>query len=148
MKSKSLINTEFKADTFSLRPAHFLKTKALHPFPEKMTPEQSEQRKNLIRLFTEFNKITGKIQQEISRVLVEDEKVKADLKKQLKGSENDMEIVMNNAAYFFIKVMPLASMNGCNMFGKVLALHSNLTGDPTMHEVFDAVNQQVYDEMD
>jgi hypothetical protein len=42
----------------------------------------------------------------------------------------------------------LSTMNHSNMFGKLLALHSNLTGDPLMHDIFDEVNRLTIEEMD
>lgn len=100
----------------------------------------------LVKLFYDFNKVRGNIQHDISRVLLTDKSNQAELSKQLNGSENDMEVRMNKAVHAFLGAMPLAQMNRVNLFGKALALHSNLTGDSTMHDVFDEVNRMVYDE--
>jgi hypothetical protein len=33
-------------------------------------------------------------------------------------------------------------MNRCNMFTMIMAMHSNLTGDSIMHEVFRRINER------
>jgi len=112
-----------------------------------MTP-QEQKRLRFIRLFKEFNAVSSSIQYDMARVLLTDENNRNELSKQLKENENQMEIRMNKAVHAFIGVMPLATMNHCNLFGKVLALHSNLTGDPLMHDTYDEVNRQTIEEMD
>jgi hypothetical protein len=99
----------------------------------------------MIELFKEFNDITSIIQNEMSCCMILDPKVHALLSEDLKGSENNMEIKMNAAVEGFLAAMPLASMNRCNMFCKAIAMHTNITGDHTMHEIFDAVNDSVLD---
>ena len=102
----------------------------------------------LVKFFKTANEVTGNIQKEISIALLKDPAMQKKLAKQLKMSENDAEIETNKVVRAFIDEMPKATMNGYNLVGKVFAMHANITGDPTMHDVFDEVNRQVFDEME
>lgn len=108
--------------------------------------EPSTPNPNLVKLFKQFNEVSGCIQQDISRVLLTDKANQKKLSEQLQGSENDMEIKMDKAVHAFIAVMPLATMNRINLFCKTLCLHGNLTGNPAIHDIFDEVNRQIFDE--
>lgn len=109
------------------------------PQPDKPAKEQ------LIELFSELSPAASIIQLEMSRVLTSKPEIAEQLKKQLSGSEQDQTWAMDAAAYQFIKILPLAQMNRTNMFFRLFALHSGLTGDPLMREVFEEVNQRVID---
>jgi len=112
---------------------------------EDLIPPQPDISK-LVTLFKKFNEVTGVIQQDMSRVLLTDKANQQELSKQLQGSENDMEIRMDKAVHALVAVMPLATFNRVNIFCKAMCLHSNLTGDETIHNVFDEVNRQVHEE--
>lgn len=110
-----------------------------------MTHDQDHDRKrrDLLRLFREFNAVSSNLQIEMSKALITNPEAHAHLRRQLAGTENQMEEVMDNATKHFVSAMPLATMNRCNMFARVLGMHSDLTGDGTMHEVLDAINEEV-----
>lgn len=102
----------------------------------------------LVKFFKTTNEVTGTIQKDISIALLRDPAVQKKLTAQLKMPENDAQLETDKVVKAFIDEMPKATMNGYNLFGKVFAMHSNITGDPTLHDVFDEVNRQVFDEME
>jgi hypothetical protein len=102
----------------------------------------------LVKFFKTANEVTGTIQKDISIALLKDPAMQKKLSKQLKMSENDAQLETDKVVRAFIDEMPKATMNGYNLFGKVFAMHANITGDPTMHDVFDEVNRQVFEEME
>lgn len=107
-----------------------------------MTPQERE-RVNNLKFYREFNEVTSILQKDMSRSLLSDPRHRANLTKQLKLSENDVELLLDKAAYFLLSVMPLASMNRTNIIGRVIALHSNLTGDPMIHDLFEEITHEV-----
>jgi hypothetical protein len=109
-------------------------------------PLQTESFEKLTGLFKQLAEITSELQLEISRALVENPVHKADLLKQMKTSENDMQLRVDRAVHGFVRTMPLASMNRQNLFMEALALHSNLTGNPLVHELLEEVNRQIFAE--
>jgi hypothetical protein len=104
---------------------------------------QERERVNNLKFYREFNEVTSILQKDISRSLLFDPNHKANLTKQLKMSENDVELLLDKVAHTVLAVMPLASMNRTNMLGRILALHSNLTGDPMIHDMFDEITHEV-----
>ena len=102
----------------------------------------------LVKYFKKTNEVTGAIQKDISIALLRDPAMQKKVSDQLKMSENDAQLETDKVVKAFIDEMPKATMNGYNLFGKVFAMHSNITGDPTMHEVFDEVNRQVFDDIE
>jgi hypothetical protein len=102
----------------------------------------------LVKFFKTANEVTGTIQKDISIALLKDPAMQKKLSKQLKMSENDAQLETDKVVRAFIDEMPKATMNGYNLVGKVFAMHANITGDPTMHDVFDEVNRQVFEEME
>jgi hypothetical protein len=109
------------------------------PAPDQPTKDQ------LIELFSVFNTVSGALQLDISRVMATKPDVAAQLKKQFESNEQDQTWAMDQAAYQYLKIFPLAQMNRTNMFCRLAALHSGLTGDPLMREVFEEVNRRVID---
>ena len=101
----------------------------------------------LVRLFKTINEVSGVIQKDISLALLRDPAMQKKLSEQMKMSESDIETQVDKTVTDFIKQMLIATMNGYNLFGRVFAMHSNITGDPLMHDVFDEVNRQVFEEM-
>jgi hypothetical protein len=102
----------------------------------------------LVKFFKAVNEVTGTIQKDISIALLKDPAMQKKVSNQLKMSENDAQLETDKVVKAFIDEMPKATMNGYNLFGKVFAMHANITGDPTMHDVFDEVNRQVFEEME
>jgi len=37
-------------------------------------------------------------------------------------------------------------MNGSSMFGRMISLHSNITGNSKMHEIMEKVNEKLMDQ--
>jgi hypothetical protein len=101
----------------------------------------------LVKYFKKTNEVTGAIQKDISIALLRDPAMQKKVSDQLKMSENDAQLETDKVVKAFINEMPKATLNGYNLFSKVFAMHANITGDPTMHDVFDEVNRQVFDEM-
>ena len=97
----------------------------------------------LFTLFAQCHEETSKLQIEMSKVLVTSKEAKSRLERQLRMPDHAQEELLANATHQFIAVFPLASMLGQNMFSKALAYHSNLTGDPSMHAIFEEVNDEV-----
>lgn len=108
-------------------------------------PPTKPAKEHLIELFSELSPVASVIQLEMSRVMTKKPEMVELLKKQLSGSEQDQTWAMDAAAYQFLKILPLAQMNRTNMFFRLFSLHSGITGDPLMNEVFEAVNQRVMD---
>lgn len=102
----------------------------------------------LVQLFQTINEITGDIQKDICLSLLQDPSNREKLTQQLKRSESEMETEVDKAVGHFLSVMPIATMNKYNLFCKVFAMHSNLTGSSTMHDVLEEVNRRVFDEME
>jgi len=112
---------------------------------ESLIPPENDIGK-AVRFFKKLVEVSGTIQQDMSRVLLTDKANQKELSKQLQGTENDMEMRMDKAVHAFIAVMPLACMNRVNLFAKTMCLHGNLTGDDTIHNIFDEVNRQIHEE--
>lgn len=96
-----------------------------------------------VELFTEFHEATSLIQLEMSKVLVTDKDAAKQLKELLKMPDCKQMEILEKAAHQFVSMMPMAQMNGVNLISMVMALHSNLTGDPTFHDIYDKVNRKV-----
>ncbi len=92
------------------------------------------------------NKFTGLIQIKMSKEILTNEASKRDLDEQLSKSENEMQHRINKAVYAFVGAMPLATENNINLFFEVLSLYSNITGDSTMHEMIQKLNNLTYGE--
>ena len=112
-----------------------------------MTPHK-ENKLKLVRLFTKFNRVSSWIQNDIAKALLTDPKNRDHLAKQMKMSDHDQAVLLDQYTYNALEGMMLGTMNHCNMFGKTMAMHANLTGDPLMHDVFDEVNRQIVEEME
>jgi len=94
----------------------------------------------LVLMFDKINHLTSHFQLEMSEALLENPANKKDLEKYAKTSEEVMQQRIDRAVYAFVGAMPLACINGINLFMEALALHSNLTGNTTMHDVIDRLN--------
>ena len=105
------------------------------------TPTKSE----LIEHFTQHNAITGKLQHEMSKVILEKPEYAEQFKKQSKMSEEQAFQVLLNAMRQVLKVLPLAQANRVNLFCWLAKMHSDLTGNPLMQEVIIEVNKKVHD---
>jgi hypothetical protein len=57
-------------------------------------------------------------------------------------SEEEMMKVLVNAREVFLDAVMLASMNRVNLFTFMMATHSNLTGDPLVHKIFEKLNDR------
>lgn len=99
----------------------------------------------LVELFTEFHEVTSQIQLEMSKVLVTHDEGSKRLKSQLKLPDAAQMEILKTAAHQFVCFFPLAQMNRVNLISMVLALHSNLTDDPTFHDIFEEVNRKALD---
>lgn len=96
---------------------------------------------HLVRLFTEFSEVSGQLQLDMSTALMSSEANKNTLRKQLKGSEESMQRILDKSVRGFVGAMPLASMNQVNLFIMALGLHTNLTGNSLIHDIIDHINQ-------
>jgi hypothetical protein len=96
---------------------------------------------NLVSLFQQFNDVTGKLQVEMSAALVANEANRIDLCQWLKKPEEAMQHQLNKAVFAFVGAMPLASMNGVNLFMEAMLLHVQLTGDPMIEQVVTKINE-------
>ena len=108
-------------------------------------PEETQKFTQLVQLLKNVNVISYTAQDEMSRVIIGDPANKKELEKQLAETENQMMERIDKAAMALVSIFPLASMNRVNMFLKVLVLHANLTGDDTMFDVMDQINQEIFD---
>jgi hypothetical protein len=96
----------------------------------------------IVESFWQISQITEDIQRDISIALTTHKDCCKKLSLRLKLSEEEMQKLMDKAAHAVLDVMPLATMNRCNMFTMIMAMHSNITGDPMLHEVFRRINQR------
>jgi hypothetical protein len=96
----------------------------------------------LAEIFWQISKVTEDIQRDISIALAICPEQRKKLSKRLKLSEEEMQKLMDRAAMSVVDVMPLASMNRCNMLTMIMAMHANITKDGMMHEVFKRVNKR------
>jgi len=96
----------------------------------------------IVESFWQISQITEDIQRDISIALTTHKDCCKKLSQRLRLSEEEMQKLMDKAAHAVIDVMPLATMNRCNMFTMIMAMHSNLTGDSIMHEVFRRINER------
>jgi hypothetical protein len=94
----------------------------------------------LVLMFDKFNHLTSHFQIEMADALLENSPNKKDFEKYANASEEVMQQRIDRAVYAFVGVMPLASINGINLFMNALALHSNLTGNTVMHDVIEELN--------
>ena len=109
------------------------------PVPDAPSKDQ------LIEHFVQHNRISGKLQYEMSKAILKEPGFAEQLDKQSKMSEEDAFQILLNALRQLLKVLPLAQLHRINLSCWLLKLHSDLTGDPTMQEVVEAVNQRVHD---
>ena len=93
-------------------------------------------------LFASFHEATSVIQLEMSKVLVTHDEAKRRLEAQLKLPDAAQMETLQTAVHQFISFQPLAQMNGVNLISMVIACHSNLTGDDTLHQIFEQINQR------
>lgn len=108
-----------------------------------MEAELSENEINeIVEVFWQISQVTGDIQRDISIALTTHRECCKKLSDRLKLSEEEMQKLMDKAAHAVIDVMPLATMNRCNMFTMIMAMHANVTGDGMMHEVFRRINER------
>lgn len=95
-----------------------------------------------IELFTDIHEVTSTLQIEMSRVLVTGKQAAKRLEAQLKQSDAAQMLLLRQAADAFVSFFPLAQMMRVNLTGMVFALHSNLTGDDTMHDIYEEINRR------
>ena len=108
-----------------------------------METELSEQElEEIVNTFWHISQITDDVQRDISIAMTTHEGCCKKLSQRLKLSEEEMQKLMDKAAHAVLDVMPLATMNRCNMFTMIMAMHSNVTGDGLMHEVFRRINER------
>jgi len=108
-----------------------------------METELSEHEINeLVEIFWQISRVTDDVQRDISIALTTHDACCKKLSQRLKLSEEEMQKLMDKAAHAVLDVMPLATMNRCNMFTMIMAMHSNVTGDGLMHEVFRRINER------
>ena len=108
-----------------------------------METELSEDEvERIVETFWHISQITDDIQRDISIALTTNQGVCKKLSQRLKLSEEEMQKLMDKAAHVVLDVMPLATMNRCNMFTMIMAMHTNITADPLMHEVFRRINER------
>ena len=105
----------------------------------KYTQEEYEKLREMVWFVSMF---TDDIQRDISIALALDPKHREKLAKRLKLTEEEMQKIIDNAVYVFLDAMMLATMNRCNMFTMAMAKHSNVTGDPVLHEIFGELNER------
>lgn len=91
--------------------------------------------------FDYYNNLTGDIQMDMVKALLENPNIKEDFDNQKMKSEEEMQHRINKAVFAFVGAMPLASINGINLFMEAIALHSNLTGNPLMHKIIKRINE-------
>jgi len=106
-------------------------------------PEDEE---SIVDFVMEMMTFLGLIQKEISCALVLDANLSKKLKTQLLMSEEQIEHKLNAVALECIKMFPLETMNGSSMFGRMISLHSNITGNSKMHEIMEKVNEKLMDQ--
>jgi hypothetical protein len=95
-----------------------------------------------LELFTDFHEVTSTLQIEMSKELVTGKQATKRLEAQLKQSDAAQMLILRQAADAFISFFPLAQMNRVNLTSMVFALHSNLTGDDTLHEIYEEINRR------
>jgi hypothetical protein len=109
---------------------------------------QEQERLELVRFYKQFNAYSSDIQNDIARALLVSPTNRLKLTRQLQLPDHKQAELLESYAMNALEGMMLSTMNHSNMFGKLLALHSNLTGDPLMHDIFDEVNRLTIEEMD
>ena len=97
---------------------------------------------DIVETFWQISRITDDIQRDISIAMTSHKDCCKKLSQRLKLCEEEMQKLMDKAAHAVLDVMPLATMNRCNMFTMIMAMHSNITCDGLMHEVFRRVNER------
>lgn len=108
-----------------------------------METELSEQElENIVETFWQISQITDDLQRDISIALTTDDNHRKKLSQRLKLSEEEMQKIFDRAVHGVVDAMPLATMNRCNMLTMIMAMHSNVTGNPLLHEVFRRVNKR------
>jgi len=108
-----------------------------------METELSENElENIVETFWHISQITDDLQRDMSIALATDDGHRKKLSRQLKLSEEEMQKILDRAKLAVIDAMPLATMNRCNMLTMIMAMHTNLTGDSLMHEVFRRINER------
>lgn len=90
-----------------------------------------------------INEVTSVIQVEISKAVVKDKGIREELEKQLKLTENEVETLIQNHVFQLIRLMPIATLHRVNLVLKIMSYHSNLTGDPLIHQLFGQLNEQI-----
>ena len=105
-------------------------------------PEDEE---SIVDFVVEMMVFLGLVQKEISCALVLDSASSEKLKAQLRMSEEQIEHKLNAVALECIKMFPLETMNGSSMFGRIISLHSNITGNSEMHRIMEKVNEKLMD---
>jgi hypothetical protein len=101
-----------------------------------------EELDNLVETFWHISQITDDIQRDISIAKTLDKDHREKLSKWLKLSEEEMQKKLDNAVHEILDVMPLATMNRCNMITMIIARHANVTGDPLIHKIFERINER------
>ena len=96
----------------------------------------------IVENFWNISRITEDLQRDISVALTMDPEHRKKLSKRLKLSEEEMQKIFDRAVHTMVDAMPLATMNRCNLFTMLMAMHSNVTGDRLLHEVFRRLNQR------
>lgn len=85
----------------------------------------------------------GSIQEEISKVLIQNPNVKTETEKILKKPDHEITDALDKAASKFILAMPIASMYGVNLMMNVIEHHSSITGNQTITQACEKVRSKI-----
>jgi len=95
-----------------------------------------------LKLFIDAHEVTSTLQLEMSKALVTGKQAAKRLEAQLKQSDAAQMLMLRQATDAFVSFFPLAQMQRVNLTSMMFALHSNLTGDDTMHDIYEEINRR------
>lgn len=98
---------------------------------------------HLENMMFQLTMFLGSIQEEISKSLLQNDKIKTDTEAVLNKPDHEITGVLDKAASKFILAMPVASMYGVNLLMNVIEHHSSITGDQTITQVCEKVREKI-----
>lgn len=104
---------------------------------------QTNEKEVFLDMMVELTFFLASLQEEISVVLAQNEKVRRETEALIKRPDHEIVAALDNAVNRFLLAMPLASLYGVNLIMNVIEHHSNITGNRTITEVCNKVREKM-----
>lgn len=107
-----------------------------------------EKFEELSELFTESMRFFGLLQQEMASALfLKHPGLRESVEAQIAGADHLINQQLHDAMLEVVRVMPLASLYGVNLFAALAGVHSQLTGEETVALLIKRSNEAILEQL-